>query len=143
MEREQESDSIQTPEPVQAFLDQLARAVTSGDTVRVGTMWCMPAFVIGDEMTKVVANREEIERFFGGAKSEYERQGITDTRAEIEGVQWLSDRIAIVSVRWPWMDASRNEVGSESSTFVLRKNEAGELNVCVSIAHGEGPTETS
>jgi hypothetical protein len=133
---------VQTAEPVQAFLDQLARALTSGDTVRVGTMWCTPAFVIGDEMTKVVANREEIERFFGDAKSEYERQGITDTRAEIQGVQWLSDCIAIVSVRWPWMDASRSEVGSESSTYVLRKNEAGELKVCVSIAHGEAAPET-
>lgn len=140
MEREEVMDAKK--DSVQGFLDQYARALTSGDTVRLGTMWEMPALVIGDEMSRPLASREEVERFFGGAKSDYERRGIADTRAQIESVGWCTERIAIVSVRWPHLDEGRKEVGAENTTYVLRRNDAGELKILVTIVETSAPPAT-
>lgn len=127
---------------VQALLNRMARAVTQGDGKTVASMWEVPAFVLGDSEARAVGTLDEIKQFFGGAKEQYNAKGIVDTRAEIRELKWLTQRIALVEVRWPYFDEHANEVGEESSTYALRRNEAGTLKLQAAIMHGanEGPS---
>ena len=124
---------------VQAFLDRMAKALTAGDGRTIATMWETPALVVGDDMLMAVRTAQEVERFFSGAKDQYNKMGITDTRADITRLTWATARIAIVQVRWPYLDARGEEVGEETSTYTLKRNQAGELKLCAAVMHGSAP----
>jgi hypothetical protein len=124
---------------VQAFLDRMARALTAGDGRTIAKMWETPALVVGDEMLMAVRTPEEVERFFSGAKDQYNKMGITDTRADIVRLTWATHRIVLVQVRWPYLDARGEEVGEETSTYTLKRNQAGELKLCAAVMHGAAP----
>lgn len=124
---------------VQAFLDRMARALTAGDGRTIAKMWETPALVVGDEMQMAVRTPEEVERFFSGAKDQYNKMGITDTRADIVRLTWATHRIALVQVRWPYLDARGEEVGEETSTYTLKRNQSGELKLCSAVMHGAAP----
>jgi hypothetical protein len=121
---------------VQGLLNQMARALTAGDGAAVARLWDTPAMVLGDNMAQVVSSPDELARFFSGAKEQYNKLGITDTRADIVHLSWPTDRIALVEVRWPYLDANAREQGAETSTYTLRKDESGQLKLRVAVMHG-------
>lgn len=121
---------------VQAFLARIARALTAGDGRTVAGMWAVPALVLGDDDVRAVGTLPEVEQFFGGAKEQYNAQGIMDTRADILELKWLTPRMALVEVRWPYLDGQGNEVGEELSTYGLRRDETGALKVQVALMQG-------
>jgi len=128
---------------VQDFLDRLAKAVTGGDIETVVELWQPPAFVLADPEVHAVSSNEEIRQFFGQARERYNEQGIVDTRPEITNLHWPSERIAIVEVRWRYLDAGGREAGEEISTYTLRRNERGELKLRVAVAHGAPPARST
>jgi len=124
---------------VQSLLDRMARSLTAGDGKAVAKMWETPAFVLGDEMAMTVSSEAELEQFFSGAKEQYNAKNITDTRAEIVRLDWPTSRIAIVQVRWPYLDAQGATHGSETSTYTLRRDDSGRLRLRVAVMHGATP----
>lgn len=123
---------------VQGFLDQFGRSLTAGDGDAIARMWAVPAYILGDTMAQVVSSREEIATFFSGAKEQYNKRGISDTRAEIFGLEWVTDRIVVVDVRWPYLDERGNEKGEESSTYTLRRDDFSDLRLHIALMRGEG-----
>ena len=123
-------------EVVQRFFDRFAKALTAGDSRSIAQMWSVPALVLGDTMVRAVNSADEVEQFFSGAKDQYNATGITDTRAELQHIEWLTRRIAVVDVRWPYLDASGDEQGEESSTYVLRRDDSGELKIQAVLMRG-------
>jgi hypothetical protein len=121
---------------VQEFLDRLAHALTRGDGRTVASMWAVPALVIGDDEIKAVSSLQEVELFFSGAKEHYNTRGITDTHADIQRLEWATDRIALVDVRWPYLDSRGNEMGEEASTYILKRDDAGDLKLHVALMRG-------
>jgi hypothetical protein len=121
---------------VQTFLDRLARAVTAGDGKTIAAMWAVPGVIIGDRSVRVVGTVNEVEQFFGGARDQYHALGVVTTRAEIQRLEWLTDRIVLVDVRWPYLDARGNERGEESSTYALRTDDTGELRIQAAVMRG-------
>lgn len=121
---------------VQELLDRMARSLTAGDGHAIATMWETPAFVLGDEMAMTVSSPAELEKFFGGAKEQYNAKGISDTRAEIVRLEWPTRRIAVVQVRWPYLDAKGATHGSETSTYTLRRDDSGKLRLRTVVMHG-------
>lgn len=130
------ADATSRDRDVGNFLDRLGRALTAGDARTVAGMWAVPAYVLGDTMAMAVNSREEVERFFSGAKEQYNKLGITDTHAEVSRLQWMTDRIVTVDVRWPYLDEHGDERGAESSSYTLRRDENGELKLHVALMHG-------
>jgi hypothetical protein len=128
--------SVDQRASVQDFLDRFARALTSGDTRTIVSMWELPAFVLGDDMSLVVSSPEQVEQFFAGARDQYNSRGITDTRAEILRCDWATERLVLVDVRWPYIDARGHEVGEESSSYALRRGDDGELRMRVALMRG-------
>jgi hypothetical protein len=121
---------------VQQVLDQMARALISGDGRAVARLWEPPALVLSDQEVHSVASSEEVEKFFGGAKDQYNQMGIVDTRPDIQRLTWPTRRMAIVDVRWPWLDANGRESGSETSTYTFRRDDSGQLKLRVVVMHG-------
>jgi hypothetical protein len=125
-----------THHEVRQFLDRLARALTHGDTATVVALWETPALVLGDTLAQSIGSEDELEGFFTGAKQRYNEQGIVDTRGEIVDLRWPTERMVIAEVRWPYLDARGDEVGSETSTYTLRRDEDGDLRLRVAVMHG-------
>jgi hypothetical protein len=119
----------QHPGEVQEVLNKVARAVTSGDGKAMAKLWEVPAMVIGANMAMAINDSAEIEKFFGGAKAQYNERGITDTRAEIEDVDEVAENVFIASVRWPYLDAAGKVIGAERSDYTLRRDDNGELKI--------------
>jgi hypothetical protein len=123
-------------EEVDAFLSAFARAVTSGDTAVITALWETPAFVISDEGVRAVSSPKKVEAFFAGAKDQYNAKGIVDTKPEVMRLEWQTDKIATVEVRFPYLDAAGCERGYETSTYVLRRDDTGALRLRTAIMHG-------
>jgi hypothetical protein len=122
---------------VQAYLDRFATAMTSGDTKTMRTLWQVPAFVVGANMSRLVQSLDEVEQFFAGATDMYHERGIVSTRAEITDLDWIADELVTVRVRWPYLDAHGKEHGEESSSYTLQRDDDGEFKMRVIVMRGE------
>lgn len=122
-----------TDPDVQEFLHRFAWALTTGDGRAASKLWALPALIVGDDMVQTVMERSELERMYRVAREQYNAWGIADTRAEVQGLEWLSDRVVLVHVRWPQLDVSGQEKGEEWSTYVLRRDDHGDLKLHVAI----------
>lgn len=121
---------------LRTMLSRLSRAVTSGDGKAAAACWEVPALVLSDEGSRAVATLEEVAQFFAGAKAQYNRQGIADTRPEVEDLTWLTGQLASVTVRWPYLDSVGRDMGrSESSVYLVRVSE-GKARICVAAMRG-------
>ncbi|HET6585783.1 MAG TPA: hypothetical protein VFG69_20145, partial [Nannocystaceae bacterium] len=119
------------------FLDAYAAALLRGDARAIAAMWEAPALVVGDAGVHAVASTAEVEHFFAGAKDEYAARHITGTRPDVQRLEWATDRIAIVRVWWPYIDERGVQIGAESSTYTLRRDDHGVLRLRVALMHGE------
>ena len=88
-------------------------------------------------MSRAVTSIDDVRTFFGAAREQYNEHGVTDTRAELVRVEWLTPQIATVEVHWPHLDAKGNEIGGERSTYTLRRDEHGALKIRVAVMLGE------
>ncbi|MFY0532382.1 hypothetical protein [Nannocystis pusilla] len=94
-----------------------------------------PRLRAGGLRAQAVARREEIERFFAGARAQYLERGVTMTRPEVESREWVGDRVVLVRVAWPYIDRDGREVGLERSTYALRRDDSGALRIRVVMPH--------
>ena len=118
------------------FLDEFARALTAGDTDSLVELWETPGLIVMADAVAPMNDEADVKKMFGGAKEMYAKYGIADTRADITQLQWIGDRIALVEVRFPWLDAQGAEVNGESSTYTLRRDDQGKLRMRGVLMHG-------
>jgi hypothetical protein len=121
---------------VDDFFDHFARALGDGDAKAIAAMWETPGVLIGDQQVIAVNAPEEVEKLFSGAKEQYNKRGLMEARAEIVRLDWPTDRIATVEVRWPYIDQKGVEIGEESSTYTLRRDDADNLKLRAVVMHG-------
>jgi hypothetical protein len=127
---------------VQDLLDRYTKAITAGDGEAAAAMWALPAYVIGPDLEMAIDRPQTIAQFFGGAKEAYNAKGIESTRPEILDEEWIGDRLVVVRVRWPYLDATGREVGAERSDYTLRREPGGRLAIrCVLMRGVEGAGE--
>ena len=125
---------------VQRYLDRFAEAMTSGDTRTMAQLWGVPAFVIGRTEARVVQSESEVEQFFEGSKEMYNERGITQTRAEIQQLDWVGKDLVVATVRWPYLNAQDEELGEESSSYTLLRGEDGSYKLRSILMRGaSGP----
>jgi hypothetical protein len=120
---------------VREFVEGLARAVTMGNGRSAVRFWEVPALVVGDDLVRVVTTNAEVEEHFSTVKHQYAARGIMDTQPELVSLQWITSRIVTVCVRWPYLNARGDEVGEESMTYTLRRDDEGNLRLRAAILH--------
>jgi hypothetical protein len=128
---------------VQEYLDRFAMAITSGDVASIAALWETPAFVIDDRAAIPVSSIEEVEKFFSGAKDQYNSQGITTTKAEILELDWVSDTLVVVRVRWPYQNDAGETLGAESSSYTLKRGNDGDFKMRVVLMRGVEESTTA
>lgn len=123
-------------EPIRQMLQSFARAFTTGDGPGAADCWEVPALVANDDGTRAVSSLPEVATFFAGAKEQYNKQGVAGTRPEVQCVEWHTDRIASVTVSWPYLDGEGRELGrSESSTYLVRVTH-GQAKIFAALMQG-------
>jgi uncharacterized protein YfiM (DUF2279 family) len=131
----QEHELADDDAKVIGFFDRLGAALSKGDARAIASAWAAPALVVDDAGVVAVRSVDEVEKFFAGAHAQYAERGVAATRAEIVRVSWVGQRTALAEVRWPMLDRENREVGEERSTYTLRANDAGELQIRVALSH--------
>jgi hypothetical protein len=56
---------------------------------------------------------------------------------------WLTERIALFTVRWPHLDERGRQIGEEASTYLVKAGPGGTLKLRAAILHGESEPEES
>lgn len=131
---------VQTKDTLaQEFFRHFAKALTDSDTESIMNMWAVPAFVVSETTSMVVKTREEVGDFFAGAAEEYNEKGIFEAIPDIQSIQWVTPNIALVDVRWPYIDRGGQELGEESSVYTLRMEDHGALKIHAVIMKGATP----
>jgi hypothetical protein len=125
---------------VRALLARLAQAVTSGDGDAAAAVWATPALVLGDDMALTISSSADIRDVFASANPQYNARGISGTRPDILRLDWITHRLAIVEVRWPYLAPDGEELGEETSTYVIRREPDGRLAIRAAVMHGEAAT---
>lgn len=121
---------------VQSFLDHFATAITSGDAKTIAQLWETPAFVIDERAAFAVSDPAEVEKFFAGSKDQYNAQGVTSTRAEIQDLDWVSDNLVVARVRWPYLNEAGKMLGAEASSYTLKRESGGDFKIRVVLMRG-------
>lgn len=122
---------------VRDYFRRFAKALTQGDAKTIATMWSVPALVMSDQGSKAVRSKDEVEQFFGGAKEQYTERGINEAIPTIKRVDWITPKMVLVHVRWPYIDTTGKEIGSESSVYTLLRGEDGSLTMACVMMQGE------
>ncbi|HEU0036692.1 MAG TPA: hypothetical protein VFQ53_39030 [Kofleriaceae bacterium] len=125
---------------VQEFLDQLAAALRAGDATKIASLWGLPAGIFGDRGDLTLYKRDDLERFFARAIAEHTTRGLVATAPELLSEQWLSHRVVMLKMRWPYVDVEGREVGSEVSDYTLRRDDLGRLEIRALLVRTHAPT---
>ncbi|MGH9889668.1 MAG: hypothetical protein ACREBE_29330 [bacterium] len=121
---------------VSELLTQVARGITAGDGNAVAMLWEVPGVIIAADAVTPITSRAQLEAMFGAGKAQYNERGIFDTRPDILDEEWVGDRLVVVKVRWPYLDASGREIGAEASDYTLRRDPSGRLHICAILMRG-------
>jgi len=88
-------------------------------------------------MAMQVQSDAAVKKMFGSAKKMMTDMGVTETRAEILGLESLTPKVVMVTAHFDWLDAEGEQVGGEATTFTLRRDDTGALRVKSSVMHGQ------
>lgn len=118
------------------LLGRFSRALAAGDVATVADAWDVPALAIGDQAAISFESRDEIERFYSASSSEYDVRGTMSPRVRVAGLERVGDRLATVRLTFPYLDRDEREVGEETSTLTLRRDDDGRWKIRVALMHG-------
>lgn len=122
------------------MLERFARAFTSGNGWSAAQCWDVPALIVADIGVRSIASLQEIQTFYSDAMQQYRDMGVADTRPEVQRTDWLTDRLVLVQVRWPYLDAAGEATGaSETGSYIVRFNEQGEPRITVAVVMNPSP----
>lgn len=128
--------SVQDDIKIRDFLARMASCLTSGDVDTLAHLWETPVFVLDDDGAEVLDSLLDMKLFFAEAKASYHKRGIVATSADILQIEWLTQRIATVDVRWPHLDANGHERSAECATYVLRFDDSNTLRLRSVVQRG-------
>jgi hypothetical protein len=123
----------QSRETIANFLEDIGRALSSGNAEAAARAWEIPALVLSQEGALAITDLDEVEALFVRAINWYRARGEVSTRPEIEDIEDLDARISSVDVRWPGYDATGAERSSERSRYVIRLDDEGRPRIRVAI----------
>jgi hypothetical protein len=130
---------------IQAFLERLASALTSGDAETAAACFEYPSVMVMSDVRKygpnqVLHDRETAARVFARAPEMYHERGIHDTFPDVEDAREIADGLVLVRTRFPYIDADGNDTGDgETSLYVVRKEAREGMDgyaICAAITLG-------
>ena len=117
------------------FFDSYGAALTSGDVSGVAGCYALPGMVVADTYSFTFTSPAAVALSFLGAAPAYSEQHIVAAHAQLLEVQPLSDVLAMVAVRWEYLDSEGNAVPGESYRYLIRCGADGPRITTVIATH--------
>jgi hypothetical protein len=117
------------------FFGRYGAALTAGDVAAVASCYALPGMVVADSYSFTFSTPAAVALSFLGASPAYHEQRIVAAHAQLRDVQRLSAALALVAVRWEYLDSSGNAVPGESYRYLIRSDTDGPRITTVISTH--------
>lgn len=114
------------------YLDRYAAALTEFDADAATALWSTPGMIVDDRWSGVLASREAMAAGLRQSYPVYQRLGLDSVGYELVDINQLSDALALVRVRWRFLDVEGALLTDANSFYLLRDEGAG-LRACVCV----------
>lgn len=123
------------------LLAEFLRHLSVGDARAAAELWDVPALILGDEHVHGPLSRERLAEVLADTPGPgaLERRAPRDPGAPIEllveRVEWTSQRVAAIVVRWPRLPRGGVLHGVEAATFLVRSDELSQPKIRGLLLH--------
>jgi hypothetical protein len=121
-------------EAIRDALVKIGAALSSGDAHGVAALWDVPGLVLADQGVRQIGSREEVAAFFEASIRSYRDRGTPTATPDLDGIVWITSRIAAVRVDWLAVDAAGVTRDRESSFYLMRLGEDGVARIHVAMS---------
>jgi hypothetical protein len=109
---------------INEMLEELGKAVTSGDLAGVSKLYAYPVLLISDGGGRVLKKPAELEALFAEGRDWYNiAQGMTEARGKLEKIEQLAEQTAAINVRWLGYDSKGHENYREKWYYIVQNLE--------------------
>ena len=120
-----------TDSEIGEFFARYAEAVGRNDLPAIAACYATPSLVVSESVTINVPDRKAVEAAFAGAGDAYSARGLVGARANVEQVEPLTERLALVAVTWEYKDVQGGVQPGESYRYLVRLGD--NAGICVVI----------
>jgi hypothetical protein len=117
------------------FFGRYGAALTSGDVVAIAGCHALPGMVVADSYSFTFSSPAAVALSFLGAAPAYQEQQIVAAHAQLLDVQRLTDVLAMVAVRWEFLDSAGRAVPGEGFRYLIRADAGGPQIITVIATH--------
>ena len=115
------------------YFDRYAGALVAFDAEAAAQLWSAPGMIVGEEFSDAVGTRAEMVAGLAQSYPLYERLGLADVDYDLLGTHRISGRLALIRIRWRFLDSRGELLTDSTSEYLLRaEGEPGlQATVCV------------
>jgi hypothetical protein len=123
------------------LLAEFLRHLSVGDARAAAELWDVPALILGDEHVHGPLSRERLAEVLadtpgpGALERRPQRDPGTPVELLVERVEWTSQRVATILVRWPRLPRGGVLHGVEAATFLVRSDELSQPKIRGLLLH--------
>lgn len=114
---------------IRNFLGRFERAIASGDAEVLARLCGTPSLIISESFSMALTSHLQARDFFAGTLLNYSAHGSMLGRPEILSLEWVTEELAFANVQWTVLDKKGHEAGWESSFYILKCDESGEVKI--------------
>ena len=115
------------------FADALSRL----DTKTMAYLYAMPCTLLSDDSTTVFSEPAKLEGFFNRGAAVYRQLGVAQVRCDIWSRQAWTDKMALVKVKWHYLDKSGNGIYSCDYQYIIKLNQENRPGIVMSVSINE------
>jgi len=114
---------------IRNFLGRFEKAMAAGDAEVLTRLCGAPSLIIGDSFSIAITSPLQAKDFFTGVLLNHTSHGTSLVRPQVQSLEWATENMALVSVLWAMVDKKGHEFGWESSYYILKCDESGEVKI--------------
>lgn len=126
---------------IQRFFDGFTQALTSGDGRAAAQCFEYPALMVMSAVgdyggNQPLQDQPSVAAFFDRAPEQYQAKGVHQTTANLEGIHWVADDLALVRAHFPYLDEDGNDLGDGETSLYLLRRTPDDYAICAAITLG-------
>jgi hypothetical protein len=125
-----------TDERLAAFFATYADALRDFDAEAIARLWGLPGMIVTDEFAGALESRADMAAGLASSFPLYKLLGLASAVPELRTANDLTDRIALVGVRWSYRDEAGEEIVTTDYEYLVRDDADG-LHVYVAVGIDE------
>lgn len=121
-----------SPERVDEYFTRYAGTLTNLDADAWAKLWGEPGVIVDDRASMVAESRETMVQGLSMSFPLYKKLGLASVRHEVLDSTAVSEKLALVHVRFDFVDADGDALSDITSYYLLRDGGSGlQATVCI------------